>query len=125
MHFTILLQTECAAFGVERALTLTVIAAVLLGALLHALWNTLAKHNAQRAGDAVLVGVMAGIPAALTLPWTDLPLPGACPQIAASAIIHVAYFKILAGAYRGGDLSVAYQCGVASVLDGIASRHCG
>ena len=89
-------------------MTLEVITAVLLGALLHAFWNTLAKRNAGRAGDAVLVGMMAGIPAALTLPWTDLPLPAAWPQIIASAVIHVGYFKVLAGAYRGGDLSVAY-----------------
>ncbi len=89
-------------------MSLEVIAAVLLGALLHALWNTLAKRNAGRAGDAVVVGIMAGIPAALTLPWTDLPLRAAWPQILASAIIHVGYFKVLAGAYRGGDLSVAY-----------------
>lgn len=89
-------------------MNLELIAAVLLGALLHALWNTLAKHNAARAGDAVVVGMMAGIPAALTLPWTDLPLSGAWPQIIASALIHVGYFKVLAGAYRGGELSVAY-----------------
>jgi len=89
-------------------MSLEVIAAVLFGALLHALWNTLAKRNAGRAGDAVVVGIMAGIPAALTLPWTDMPLRAAWPQILASAIIHVGYFKVLAGAYRGGDLSVAY-----------------
>ena len=35
-------------------MTLEVIAAVLLGALLHALWNTLTKRNAARAGDAVV-----------------------------------------------------------------------
>jgi drug/metabolite transporter (DMT)-like permease len=89
-------------------MSLEVIAAVLFGALLHALWNTLAKRNAGRAGDAVVVGIMAGIPAALTLPWADLPLRAAWPQLIASAIIHVGYFKVLAGAYRGGDLSVAY-----------------
>lgn len=89
-------------------MSLEVIAAVLFGALLHALWNTLAKRNAGRAGDAVVVGIMAGLPAALTLPLTPLPLNAAWVQIIASAIIHVAYFKVLAGAYRGGDLSVAY-----------------
>jgi len=92
----------------ELPLKSEIIAAVLVGALLHALWNTLAKRNAGRAGDAAVVGLMAGIPAALTLPWTSVPLPAAWPQVVASAIIHVAYFKVLAGAYRGGDLSVAY-----------------
>lgn len=89
-------------------MSMEVIAAVLFGALLHALWNTLAKRNAGRAGDAVVVGIMAGVPAALTLPLIVLPLNAAWPQIIASAIIHVGYFKVLAGAYRGGDLSVAY-----------------
>ena len=89
-------------------MSLVVIAAVLCGALLHALWNTLAKRNAGRAGDAVVVGIMAGLPAALSLPFIELPHSAAWPQIIASALIHVAYFKVLAGAYRGGDLSVAY-----------------
>ncbi len=87
---------------------LEVIAAVLLGALLHALWNTLAKHNAGGAGDVVVVGLLAGIPAALCLPWTGLPARDSWLQLIASALIHVAYFKVLVGAYRGGALSVAY-----------------
>lgn len=82
--------------------------AVLFAALLHASWNTLAKHNAGRSGDAVVVGLMAGIAAALTLPMSALPLYAAWPELIVSAFIHVAYFKVLAGAYRGGDLSVAY-----------------
>ena len=89
-------------------MSLWVMAAVLCGALLHALWNLLAKHNAGRAGNAVVVGIMAGLPAALTLPFSALPDSAAWPQVIASALIHVVYFKVLAGAYRGGDLSVAY-----------------
>lgn len=89
-------------------MSIEIIAMVLLGAMLHASWNLLAKINAGRAGDAVVVGIAAGIPAAIAIPWTGLPNPAAWPQVVASAVIHIAYFRVLAGAYRGGDLSVAY-----------------
>jgi drug/metabolite transporter (DMT)-like permease len=88
--------------------TTAVIAAVLLAALMHAGWNTIAKLNASRAGDAAVVGVVAGVPAALCAPWAGIPDPACWPQLGASAVIHLAYFRVLALAYRGGDLSVAY-----------------
>ena len=88
--------------------TTAIIAAVLLAAMMHAGWNTIAKLNAGRAGDAALVGAVAGLPAALYAPWAGIPDVAAWPQLAASAVIHLAYFRVLARAYRGGDLSVAY-----------------
>jgi drug/metabolite transporter (DMT)-like permease len=85
-----------------------ILAAVLLAALMHAAWNAIAKLNARRAGDAALVGVAAGLPAALYAPFAGLPDAAAWPQLLASALIHLAYFRVLARAYRGGELSVAY-----------------
>src|SRR3954464_7083548 len=85
-----------------------IIAAVLAAALMHAAWNTIAKLNAARAGDAVVVGVMGAWPALLALPWAGLPDRSCWPQLAASAVIHFAYFRALARAYSGGELSVAY-----------------
>jgi drug/metabolite transporter (DMT)-like permease len=85
-----------------------IIAAVLVAALMHAGWNTIAKLNAARAGDAVIVGIMGAWPAVLTLPWAGLPDRACWPQLAASVAIHFVYFRALARAYAGGDLSVAY-----------------
>jgi drug/metabolite transporter (DMT)-like permease len=95
---------------------------VLLAALMHAGWNAIAKLNAGRAGDAAVVGVLAGVPGALLLPFTGLPDAAAWPQLVASGAIHLAYFRILALAYRDGELSVAYPLmrGVPPVLVAIA-----
>lgn len=68
----------------------------------------MAKLNAARAGDAVIVGIMGGWPALLVLPWAGRPDPACWPQLAASVAIHFVYFRALARAYAGGDLSVAY-----------------
>lgn len=89
-------------------MTPEIIAIVLAAALMHACWNTIAKFNAARAGDAVIVGVLAGWPALLAVPFAGFPQQAAWPQLLASVIIHVFYFRVLARAYQGGDLSVAY-----------------
>jgi drug/metabolite transporter (DMT)-like permease len=89
-------------------MSLTVMLAVLAAALLHAGWNALAKTASGKAGDVIAVGIVAGVLAALALPFLPLPAPASWPQLAASAVIHLAYFKLVQMAYRGGDLSVAY-----------------
>jgi drug/metabolite transporter (DMT)-like permease len=89
-------------------MSLTVLAAVLAAALLHASWNALGKAASGKAGDVVAVGVGAGVLAAAALPFLPLPARASWPQLAASAVIHLAYFKLLALAYRTGDLSVTY-----------------
>jgi drug/metabolite transporter (DMT)-like permease len=82
--------------------------AVLAAALLHASWNALAKAASGKAGDVVAVGITAGAIAALALPFLPLPAIASWPQLGASAVIHLAYFKLLEMAYRTGELSVAY-----------------
>src|SRR4051812_10141527 len=89
-------------------MSLEIIAIVLVAALMHAAWNTIAKLNAARAGDAVIVGIMAGWPAALALPWSGIPERASWLQLGASVAIHFFYFRALAQAYVGGELSVAY-----------------
>jgi drug/metabolite transporter (DMT)-like permease len=83
------------------------IATVLGAALMHAAWNTIAKLE-HRSGDAVIVGIAAALPALAALPWVGIPSRSAWPQLAASIVIHVAYFRVLAQIYRGGALSVSY-----------------
>jgi drug/metabolite transporter (DMT)-like permease len=89
-------------------MSLTVMLAVLAAAALHASWNAIAKAASGKAGDVIAVGIAAGILAALALPVLPLPASASWPQLVASAIIHLAYFKLVEMAYRGGDLSIAY-----------------
>lgn len=100
------------------ALEPAVVALVLLAAILHATWNAFIKAGADRL--AVLSLTMA-IPAplcALALPFVPLPAAAAWPYLAASVLIHTAYYACLLFAYRHGDLSQVYPIarGTAPVL---------
>ena len=89
-------------------MTLTVTAAVLAGALLHATWNALVKSGADVVLDTALVVAGAALVSVVVLPWLPAPAVPSWPYLAASAIVHQGYFALLAAAYRRGDLSVAY-----------------
>jgi drug/metabolite transporter (DMT)-like permease len=85
-----------------------VLALVLFGALLHAVWNAVARASHGRGADAVQIAVGAGL---LALPGVVLlPAPAHESWLAlgVSVALHVAYFRLVAAVYRGGALSVAY-----------------
>ena len=96
---------------------------VLLGAALHAVWNALVRASAQKFQNATLIVFGAGVWTALLLPFAPLPAPASWPYLAASALIHVAYFSLVALAYRGADLSFAYPLmrGSAPVLSALGA----
>lgn len=82
--------------------------AVLVGAILHASWNTLVK-----AGDDKLIAtarIAAGccIIAVPMLPFAPFPAWESLPFLIGSAVIHVAYLTLIGLLYRKADLSVAY-----------------
>ncbi len=90
------------------ALTWPVVAAVLFGALLHALWNALVKSSTDKALDTALIhllGSVVAIPLVLLVGW---PPAIAWPFLAASLVIHVGYYTALVGAYQHGDLGLTY-----------------
>ncbi|MFZ2648679.1 MAG: EamA family transporter [Burkholderiaceae bacterium] len=89
------------------ALTWPVVLAVLFGAVLHALWNTLVKSSGDKEVDTALLHFLGAI-VALPLLFFGLPPVVALPYIAASIVIHVAYYITLAGAYKHGDLGLTY-----------------
>jgi drug/metabolite transporter (DMT)-like permease len=89
-------------------LTLPVTLAVLGGALLHAAWNTLVKSSQDKELDTYAVAAGSGLIALFALPFVATPAPAAWPWIAASSIVHILYFLLLAGAYRHGELSYVY-----------------
>lgn len=101
----------------------TVLAVILLSALLHASWNAVVRAS----GDKLLASlhVVCGA-AALGLPllWL-LPVPAAAswPWLLASGLIHVVYFALVARAYQGADLGLAYPLmrGTAPVLTAVAA----
>ncbi len=91
---------------------------VLFAAVLHASWNAIIKAGSDKFNDTLLVTIGAALFPGLLLPWISLPAAASRPYLIASVIIHVAYFSLVALAYRVGDLSYAYPImrGVAPML---------
>ncbi|WP_019013088.1 EamA family transporter [Elioraea tepidiphila] len=81
---------------------------VLFGAALHAGWNALVKAGADKLLDMVAVAVGSALLCAACVPFLPIPARESWPCIAASVVIHVGYFALVAAAYRAGEMSVAY-----------------
>lgn len=104
-------------------LTWPVVAAVLVGAFLHAAWNALVKSSGDKALDTALLHLL-GSAVALPVLWlVGLPAPASLPFIAASVVIHVGYYVALVGAYQHGELGLTYPImrGFAPLLVALAS----
>lgn len=100
-----------------------VLLAVLVGAFLHASWNALVKSSTDKSLDTALIHVLCSL-YALPVCWcVGLPDPQVWPYIGTSLLVHVAYYFALAGAYRHGDLGLAYPLmrGTAPVLVALTS----
>ena len=82
--------------------------AVLCAALLHATWNALVKVSADRLVLLAVLKITTTVVAVAAIPFIAVPSPEAWLYIAASVIIHTAYFLFLTVAYRFGDLSQVY-----------------
>lgn len=87
---------------------LSVMVAVLFAAALHAAWNARLKASADPLPEALAVVMGAGLLALPALAALPLPRPQSWPMLAASTALHVAYFVLVALAYRSGALSIAY-----------------
>lgn len=88
----------------------TSFALVLAAACLHAFWNLTAKRVSGNLGVFWLGLCMAGIvlaPIALNSAVHSFNLAG-LPYLLATAVIHSAYFALLAAGYRQGELSTVY-----------------
>lgn len=82
--------------------------AVLFAALCHAGWNALIKVGLDPLSTTTLIAVGSGLVAIVFLPFTGLPAWHSGPWLAASVVIHLAYFAALIEAYRTGDLGQVY-----------------
>lgn len=102
---------------------LDVLLVVLLSAWLHAGWNALVRSATDKYLSTLLIVWGAGAIALLLLPLLPAPAPRSWPYLAASALIHVVYFTLVASSYRHADLSLAYPVmrGTAPALTAIAA----
>jgi drug/metabolite transporter (DMT)-like permease len=89
-------------------ISLPVTLAVLGAAMLHAAWNALLKSGGDKELDAMGLAAGSGAVALVAAPFLPAPSPESYPWIAASALVHIAYFWALAGAYRWGDMTFSY-----------------
>lgn len=89
-------------------LTWPVVAAVLFGALLHAGWNALVKSSEDKQLDTAVMRMMGAVLACPLLFFAGLPASASWPFIAASVVIHIAYYATLTSAYQHGDLGLTY-----------------
>jgi drug/metabolite transporter (DMT)-like permease len=104
-------------------MAIDVMLAVLLGALLHAVWNAMIRGSGNRTLDTVLVVAGAGALMIVMLPFVPLPAPASWPYVFASGAIHVAYFMLVAMSYRHGEMSFVYPImrGSAPAVSAIAA----
>lgn len=91
----------------------TALALVLIAALLHALWNIVAKKTGGGGHFALMGAVMIVLvwsPLGVWLMWRDLPGWGAREWglVLASGVAHLVYFNVLLAGYRAADLTVVY-----------------
>ncbi len=89
-------------------MSITVMAIVLLAAVMHAGWNAIVKSGGDKFVEITLLTSGAALIALPALVFLPLPAPASWPYIAASVLIHCAYFSLVAFTYRTGDLSFAY-----------------
>ena len=89
-------------------MSLTVFAAVLVAALLHASWNVLVKVNLDRFLALFLIHVLMGGVGIGMLIWSGLPIRASWPYALLSGFLHTGYNLLLARSYKYGEMSVVY-----------------
>ncbi len=101
----------------------TVLGAVLCAAFLHAAWNAAIKAEPEKLLASIAVSTGAAVLGAVAALLLPLPDSASWPFIAASTILHIAYYLLLARSYHQADISLAYPLmrGSAPVLVALAS----
>lgn len=90
-------------------MTLLSIAALLFAAVLHAIWNLLAKRGRDNQVFLISAAISAAVFIAPFAATRGASVPsGAWIIIVASGVLEALYYLLLGLAYRGGDLSFVY-----------------
>jgi len=87
---------------------LTVFAAVIAGAILHAGWNAIVKSAGEKFLTTILITASAAVIAAAALPLLNAPAPASLGYAALSAVFQILYFVVLTLAYHSSDMSQSY-----------------
>jgi drug/metabolite transporter (DMT)-like permease len=85
-----------------------VLSVVLLAAVLHASWNALVKSGGDPFLRLAIVNLTQSLVVLPLVPFVAVPAMEAWPWLLASVAAHMAYYFLLAGGYRVGDLSHVY-----------------
>jgi multidrug transporter EmrE-like cation transporter len=91
-------------------------------ACLHAFWNLTAKRVSGNVGVFWLgqcLGAIVLAPLAVSCAGQSFDLAGV-PYLLTTAVIHTAYFTLLAAGYRRGELSIVYPLARGSGVAGTA-----
>ena len=99
-------------------MSLTVLALIMIAALLHATWNAMIKLGGDRLIIMALLSGSSGVIGLCLTPFFPLPALAAWPFIAATSFIHIGYIWFLTKAYEHGDFGEVYPIarGVAPLL---------
>ncbi len=92
----------------SSSLGLVVIGAVLLAAVLHAVWNALAHAIDDQLVGFALIGVAVTMGAAGIVLLSPVPASASWPFLAGSVVLHVAYNLLLMRCYRLGEFGQVY-----------------
>lgn len=87
---------------------LAVVGAVLLAAVLHAVWNALAHAIDDQLVGFALIGIAVSVGAAGMVLASPVPAYASWPFLAASAVLHVGYNLLLMRCYRLGEFGQVY-----------------
>ncbi len=85
-----------------------VLSAVLAAAAMHAGWNAVVKARLEPILAMTLVVMACGLVAVPFMAWFGAPLVAAWPYVGASLVLHLAYYLLLAEAYRRAEMSQVY-----------------
>ena len=85
-----------------------VFALVLAAAASHATWNAFVKAGEDKLVSLALVIFTLSLPSLVLLPFLPLPARASWHFLITSVVVHYLYYAALLGAYRYGDLSLAY-----------------
>ncbi|MGB8816887.1 MAG: DMT family transporter [Rhizobiaceae bacterium] len=101
----------------------SIVLIVLCGALLHASWNAVVKSAGDKFLNAVVIMTISMVMSAMLLPFLIQPNQESWPYLTLSSALQAIYVALIARAYRGGDMSVAYPLmrGTAPLLVSLVS----
>ena len=89
-------------------MSLLVFCVILFSASLHAVWNAIVKGGRNTLLTTILVAGSAAAVGIVALPFLPPIAAAAWPYLAVSAVLEIAYYTLVAGAYRHADMSRAY-----------------